>query len=423
MKGAKEVVITSDNSGDASNATVWDPCTGSTLLTYRNGGSLGYHTLQILHDSYVIAADATKPRFHVWPLNSQNPVPNLRLTTPGRVTSLSCSPIGSYIVAAVSEKLFVWQFTSGRLLCTLARHYQTITCTSFTSDGSMFASGAEDGLVFVWSLARTISRRDCEPIHSFSDHILPIKDLCFSHFGPKARLVTISLDRTARIYDSNSGSLLLNLIFDVPLSSVVIDPLENDLFIGCSNGNIQHIDLRSPPRGTEYHVQLTATEKNSNSIFRGHEASVVTLSLSADRSTLLSGATDGVVNIWDIRSRQVTRSINLKGAVTSAFFTRATNNFQENDLKPKLQMRGLQRISDEIGGYNFVEIITSHDASERLLNIQSYVESNSGLDRSKDSDTQKLEEARAEVEKLKSINTAMYQYAAKCLLNKLTDPP
>lgn len=189
MKNSREVLVTSDSSGETWSAAVWDPLTGSLLSTYRNAAALGHHTLQIVGDTYLIAADVTKPRLYLWPLNSQSPVANLRLTTPGKVSSLACTPSGSYAVAAVGEKIFVWQLTTGRLLGTVARHYQTVTCLKFSQDGSNFASGGEDGLVFVWSLTRVSTNHEqASPTHGFSDHSLPVKDLHYGNFGSQVAM-------------------------------------------------------------------------------------------------------------------------------------------------------------------------------------------------------------------------------------------
>ncbi|XP_015605199.1 WD repeat-containing protein 18 [Cephus cinctus] len=416
MQTTKEVIVTSNNSDESTNAAVWDPCTGSLLSSYRNGGPVGYHTLQILNGSYILAADSTKPKLYMWPLNSQTPVSNIRLTTPGKVSALSCTPNGLYIVAAISEKLFIWQTNSGRLLTTLARHYQTITCLKFTQDGSTFATGGEDGLVFIWSLSKVINHKEQQsPSHSFAEHTLPVKDLHFGQFGPHSRLISVSLDRTARIYNSVSGILLLTLIFDVPLTSVTTDLKETQLLVGCSNGTIIKINLYDPPRGTDHYVD---TEKNNSAIFRGHESNVVALSVSNDCRTLLSGSTDGALHLWDIPSRQITKTIQHKGPITTAFFTKAFVNFRAQDLHQKILVKSLQRISDDSSKDDFIEIVSSHNDSH-LLDYEAFIgNENHSMELNNDNFNDSLIDARVEMERLRKINASMYRYAAEYLLNK-----
>ncbi|XP_043266517.1 WD repeat-containing protein 18 [Venturia canescens] len=419
MKNSREVVVTSDSSGESWSAAVWDPFTGSLLSTYRNAAALGHHTLQIVGDTFVIAADVTKPRLHVWPLNSQSPVPNLRLTTTGKVSALACTPDGSYIAVASGEKIFIWQLTSGRLLGKTARHYQTVTCLKFGKDGANFASGGEDGLVFVWSLTRIANQHEqSAPIHSFSDHSLPVKDLHYGHFTANARLISVSLDRTARIYDTNAGTLLLTLIFDVPLTSVCTDLCENDLYVGSSNGLIMRFNLRDPPRGIEYHVPASSTsEKSDNPAYRGHTGGITALSVSSDCRTLLSGSADCSVNFWDIPSRQVIRTLNHKGSITTAAFVPAYENFRASTLRPKIQIHPLHRIFDESGADSLLEIISSRDDSE-LLNLDAYLDRNYDAQATGSDACHALAEARNEIETLKAKNSELYKYAVKVLISK-----
>lgn len=415
----REVILTSDSSGEHWSAAVWDLRTGSILSTYKNAGALSHRTLQLLSDSYIVGADLTKPRIHVWPLNSHSPVSNLRLTTPGKVTALTCTPNGAYMVAAISEKLFLWQLCNGRLLKNLSQHYQTVTCLTFNKDGSIFASGAEDGLIFVWSLYRVLNEEHPTPLHAFSHHSLPVKDLQFGHAGARGRLCSVSLDRTCNIYDPGSGLLLLTLVFDVPLTSVSMNARESDLFVGCTNGDIYEFNLHEPPRGIEHHVQVR-NDGNSNGVivFQGHKSSVVSLSISIDCRYLVSGSTSGEVHVWDIASRQILRTIDHKGPITAAFFAKNYDNFRVTNLKPRLQLCNLHRISDDSGKESFIEVISRDRNTTDILDFDLYTEKNIDMAGSEDVTSKKFSEMREEIDKLKKINAAMYQYSVKHILNK-----
>lgn len=419
---SREVILTSDSTGQHWSAAVWDPRTGSVLSTYKSAGALAHRTLQLLSDSYILGADLTKPRIYVWPLNNPSPVPNLRLTTPGKVTALSCTPSGSYIVAAVSEKLFVWQVCNGRLLANLSQHYQTVNCLAFAKDGSVFASGGEDGLLFVWSLYRVLNDERPAPLHAFSHHSLPVKDLQFGHVGARGRLCSVSLDRTCNIYDPASGSLLLTLVFDVPLTSVCLNVRESDLFVGCTDGNIYRFNLHEPPRGVEHHVQVQ-TEGNAEDslVFKGHKSSVVALSTSIDCRYLLSGSSNGEAHIWDIASRQVLRTIDHKGPITAAFFAKSYENFRAVDLKPRVHICNLQRISDESAEESFINVISRDRNVDDILNFDSYVENGADSTGSEDRTSRMLLEAKEEIERLKKINAAIYQFSVERILEKAND--
>ncbi|XP_024876277.1 WD repeat-containing protein 18 [Temnothorax curvispinosus] len=414
---AKEVILTSDATGESWSAAVWDPRNGSLLSVYKQATALGHRSLQLLSDSYVLGADATRPRIHIWPLNNPTPLPNVRLTTPGRVNALACTPNGSYIIASVGEKLFVWQTCNGRLLANLAKHYQTVTCLATTRDGSLFASAGEDGLVFVWSLYSALNDARCSPVHAFSNHSLPVRDLHFGHGDARARLYTVSLDRTANVYELGSGALLLSVVFDAPLTAVTVNDRESELFVGCTTGEIFLCNLHEPPRGVEHHVMVSSSnvdEDEESSVFKAHKSNVTALSVSLDCSTLLSGSTDGAAHIWDIASRQVLRTFQHKGPVTAAFFARGFDNFRAPFLKPRLQVHNLQRTSDDGGKESVVEVVARGRNPAEILNFESYAEG-SGDSRGSE-ETKKLEDLQKEIQKLKNMNASLYKYCVTHIL-------
>lgn len=413
MSNAKEVIITSDSRAESWSSAVWDPQTGSCLMVYKNASAIGDHCLQLLSNNYLIGADITKSRLHIWQLNSQTPVSNLRLTTPGKISALACTSNGGYIAASVAEKIFIWQTSTGKLIRILGRHYQTVTCLKFSEDKSTLVSGGDDGLVYVWSLMKIVNDHDqSAPIFSHSHHTLPVKDIYVGNFGTKSRLITVSLDRTARIYETHTGRQLLVLVFDVPLTSVTLDITETNLFIGCVDGVIRQINLSSPPRGIEHHVP---NEKNGGIYFKNHTNQITSLSVSVNNNLLLSGSQDGNVNIWDITSRQSIRTITHKGPITSAFFTPAYDNFRVTNLPQNIIIRPLQRIVNEADNDDIIEIISQNN-DDNLLNIDDYLEDNAGYGNNEDSDI-RLAEANAEIEKLKKINNELYNFSVNNLTN------
>ncbi|XP_029176521.1 WD repeat-containing protein 18 [Nylanderia fulva] len=417
---AKEMILTSEISGESWSAAVWDPRNGSMLSTYKNANAaLVHRTLQLLSDSYVLGANATKPRLHIWPLNSPSPLPNVHLNTPGKVNALTCTSNGSYIIAAVDEQLFIWQTCNGRILANLARHYQTVSCLAITKDGSLFASAGEDGLVFVWSLYRALNdKQDCPPVHAFSNHNMPIRDMLFGFGDARARLYTASLDRRANIYELGSGALLVSIIFDAPLTAIIVDSRESQLFVGCTTGDIFQSNLHEPPRGLEQHVE----KDEKDAVFRAHKSQVTALSVSVDCSTLLSGSTDGAVHIWDIVSRQVLRTIEHKGPVTAAFFAKGFDNFRASTLEPRLEVRNLQRTSEVDGreSNDVIEVISRGRNPAEILDFKSYV-GNSVDSSEREKLLKQIANLKEENRKLSKINANLFKYSVKHILPKTID--
>lgn len=403
---------------------------------FSGGGVASSHGFALINQEFIISANNSKPLLHIWPVNSQEQVSGLRFVVPGKVTALTVSPDGVYCVAAVSEIIYIWKISSGDMLAMLSRHYQTVSSLVFTDDGSHFISAGQDGMMLVWKLSSILtsagySNQETAPLYSFSDHTLPVTDIFIGKGGMRAFVASVSLDRTCRIYDLASGTMLLNLVFPEALTSVTIDNLDTKVYVGTFEGNIFEFSLQSPPRTREYHLNHeTLTTKQR---FVGHKSAVTTLSVSLDGETLLSGGNDETVHFWHIPSKQIIRSIPHKGSITNAKFMLAPKAMFDQETKLNLIANNFKRMIDNQSLYskNFVvEIMISHPTDASLEGVFSNEivtvtegAASSGktlvkeiVNCSDGADLNEIEQLRAEVTRLKKINKDLFEHSVKSAL-------
>ena len=107
MRNKGEVLVSSESKGQMWNTGVWDSETGTLLTSYKGGSTLN-RTLSMVGTDYIVSAHPDKPLLNVWQIN-RNEQMSLRMFTPGKCSALTCSPRGSYLIAAVEEKISVWQ--------------------------------------------------------------------------------------------------------------------------------------------------------------------------------------------------------------------------------------------------------------------------------------------------------------------------
>lgn len=350
---------------------------------------------------------------------------------PGKVTALTVSPDGMYCVAAVSEIIYIWKISSGDMLAMLSRHYQSVTSLVFTDDGSHFASAGQDGMMLIWKLSSILtatgySNQETVPLYSFSDHTLPITDVFIGKGGMRGLAASVSLDRTCRIYDLASGTLLLNLVFPEALTAIAIDNLDTKVYVGTIDGNIFEFSLQAPPRTREYHLNHeTLTTKQR---FIGHKGAVTALSVSMDGESLLSGSNDETIHFWHIPSKQIIRTIPHKGSVTNAKFILAPKAMFDQETKLNLIANNFKRMIDSQtkNTKNFMdEILVSHPIDDGidtgLISESIVVTESSGPSKSRDitnghSDPNEIEQLRAEVKRLKKINKDLFEHSVKSVL-------
>uniref|UniRef100_A0A2A4JPA1 Uncharacterized protein n=1 Tax=Heliothis virescens TaxID=7102 RepID=A0A2A4JPA1_HELVI len=421
-----EVLVTSDSNNTLWTNAIWDPHTGTSLMTYKGGGTAENKTLTFLGNDYLAAVEKTKPVLHVWPLNSYQTVQGMRFILPGKATAFAVTRDGSFIVAGIEEKIYLWQTASGNLLTIISKHYQKIAMLKFTPDGRYFVSASDDGIVMVWSLATVSAHPEVDlvsqtsagqhdPVYIFSNHSLPVSDLCISKTGMHGRLCTVSSDRTCKIYDLASGEMLLNLVFDVPLSAITMDVLELNIFVGTTEGKIHQFSLTNPPRNRDL---LVNTESNCPT-FSSHTKAVTCLSVSLDGETLMSGSNDEQVILWHIPSKQPVRIIRHKGPITNAFFTVNYPAIYKQEFTPSIVLHGLERtLEKDAEDITEMEILIKKkiDFWPDALGV---IEDNIISKEVENEFKFKEEGLREEINKLKTINSNLYALAIQKSLDSI----
>ncbi|XP_058442821.1 WD repeat-containing protein 18 [Malaya genurostris] len=418
MSDCVEVAISSDSSDQLWSCCAWDVRSGTHLITYKGGGAPGPHTLGIINNQFIVTGNMVKPMLHIWPIN-QHEMVSTRFVLSGRPTAIAVSPDGNYCIVAVQEAIYVYQLATGALLATVSCHYQAVTVIRFTDNGSHFISAGMDGMAHVWCLAqvvRVFQKHTINALYSYSDHALPITDLYIGKGGMKALFCTVSIDRTCKIYDLVSGSILLNLVFQEPLSSVTIDGLESNIFVGTCSGPILKFDILATPRLKDYHVDNNQQQKNS---FLGHKKEVSCLSVSIDNDTLLSGSADERVIIWHIKSRQQLRIIPHKGIVTNAQFMLAPKSMFNQMIKINPSFQPLQKLVCPVEKIidQCVEVAVHEKCYKKINRFKK-----SGTCTYKNNTTvnnqEEIIKLKKEIHHLKMVNREMYDFTVKNIMKE-----
>ena len=349
-------------------------------------------------------------------MNSSDTIQNVKFVLPAKANSLAVSPDGCFLVAGIQENIYVWQIATGKMLTMLTKHYQPINCIKFTDDGSHFVSGGQDGQVIVWSLSAAIGNpyqtETIEPLHCFSDHALPVNDLWIGTGGLRALLVTVSVDRTCKIYEIGSGTMLLSLVFEEMLTAVTLDRVEIGLFVGTSSGNIYHHRLQPPSRTREYHI--TDSDKINNK-FTGHTKAITCLAISLDEQTLMSGSEDCNVITWNIQSRSLLKTLPHKGAITNAVFILTPWIMFDREAKLELITRNFQRMKEnaETQDSETIDIMVTPEMDDTNYESDVFVSRGSGKFLKNSSSDAEVEKLKAEIERLKKVNKELFEFSAK----------
>lgn len=231
------------------------------------------------------------------------------------ITALaSTTPPTLLAAGAQSGRVYIWHTSSGRLLAQWHAHHHPITHLSFTDDSTTLITTSTDAIIHAFSLSEAldVTRAPTNPpstLATLSAHTLPITALAVGYASASARIITASADRSARIWHLASTSCLATILLPAAPVQVALTTDESAVFIGLRDGTVVTLELAalSDMQSSRSHPTIPSP---------AIDVAVTCLSLSPCEQNLIVGYTDGLVRVFDARTR-VLLSVYAKHSTTA----------------------------------------------------------------------------------------------------------
>jgi WD40 repeat protein len=288
----KKIVTSSDD----KTIKIWDAATGAMLLDLRGHTSMIYSAQFSPDGKKFITASRNEYHAKVWDVTTGNLLYNLSGYPSIAIISFAqFSPDGEKIVtASISLDLTtkIWDANTGGLLMNLKGHTSWVNYAQFSPDGKRVVTASNDHTAIIWNAetGAIIRRLSVQKIAINGDiiptptsHGGPIQSAVFSPDGKK--IITASSDGTAKIWDANTGEMLLNL-----------------------SGH--YLDVKYAQFSPDGKKVITASYDNTAKVWdaitgamlldlTAHSSAVTSAQFSPDGKRIITASWDQTLKVWD----------------------------------------------------------------------------------------------------------------------------
>ncbi|KAG2329559.1 hypothetical protein Bca4012_020888 [Brassica carinata] len=321
----------------------WDLKTGNEQLRFKQCASHA-HGLTAVGEKFLAAsqlrnASGSSGPIFIWSWNK--PQVEVKSFPVESITALAANSEGTYIVGGgASGDIFLWEVATGKLLKKWHAHYMSVTCLVFSGDDSLLVSGSQDGSVRVWSLIRLFDshqRQQQERTlfeHKFDEHRMTVTDIVIDYGGCNALIVSASKDMTCKVWSLSQGKLLRSIIFPSKINALALDPGGSVFYAGGGDSKIYIGALNS---SSDYYATQSLGSVSH------HSKAITCLAYCGDGNLLISGSEDGVISVWDLRSRKPVRTFTFsrgKGPVNNIQVVRKTIGGNYNKAQSSWKRNG-----------------------------------------------------------------------------------
>lgn len=198
---------------DRENLKIWSAETGELLQTFSGivrGRRSDARLVRASTHGSMIAIAYPGMEIGLWDMASGNRIRNLEGLA-DLIYNIHFSHDGTLIASGGDNGIVrLWDVKSGKELRALIGHKDQVRSIGFNHDGSMLASSSQDETVKIWDLK---SGREIRTLV----HAKPLLSVSFNHDG--STLATACTDQTIKLWDMQSGQEIHSLPVDTALLS------------------------------------------------------------------------------------------------------------------------------------------------------------------------------------------------------------
>ncbi len=285
---------------------LWQLGTGKLLRQlgrWFSGHSSMVHSVAFSPDMQILASGSWDDTIKLWSLSTGGKIHTL-IGHSNWVNSVAFSPIPpnpsdqregrgvsaglSCILASgsVDRTLKLWLLSTGKEICTLTGHSDSVLSVAFSPDGEILASGSADYSIKLWQVSTG------REIRTLTGHSFFVNSVAFSRGGQI--LATGSSDKTIKLWQVSTGREIRTFTgHSSAVCSVAFSPIPPS--------SLEQGGLRGIMASASWDKTIRLWEINTGKqicTLSDHSNYVRSVAFSPDGQTLVSGSDDDTIKIW-----------------------------------------------------------------------------------------------------------------------------
>ncbi len=276
--------------GGDGTVRVWDALAGRPRLELKGPGGVEVG-VAISPDGARVAMGACGGRdddvVRVWDARTGSLLRELKGHA-GAARGVAFSPDGARLAATAGRIVRLWDLATGQAVTEFKGHTSAVYGVAFSPDGARLATAGWDSTARVWDARTGTSLLEVKPAEggkTLGGEHGGMFDVTFSPDG--ARLATAGYDRTARVWDAQTGAQLLVLRHSMDVRGVAFSPDGAVLATATTESTVRVWDARTGASLLE---------------LSGHRISSYGVAFSNDGARLATAGLDGTARVWDART-------------------------------------------------------------------------------------------------------------------------
>ena len=271
-------------SGGNGSVALWDPARWSALGQVMVSDEIFLGAVAISPNSQLLAAGSTAGNVDLWDATTGQPAGDLPRGGNEYIDAVAFSPDGRLLATGNDHgDLVLWDVATRRLVALREdAHTRPISDVTFSPDSTLLASGDADGVVGIW---------DVTADQIAGESLVGVGQVQALAFSPDGQYLAAGFGGVGPgstvVWNVADHSVVADLP-GPPVSDVVFNPDGQQLIV--AQGNVIFRD--------------TTTYQPLGEPLLPMAGGVASLALSHDGRILVTGASDGTIQLWDVPSRQ-----------------------------------------------------------------------------------------------------------------------